>query len=141
MSTKKEQDAQKALAELKALHENGEFKIGDRVYGIGKMPFKLGRKMCAYLTVIAEELERGQLGFIDSAKFESEIEPLLIEYTLVDGMKLSTIPEHFDEYPGDFMQFVTSAIQSYAAPFMCGSGTNSPSQQEEETVTTLRKPM
>ena len=128
-------------AAIKAIYEKGCFDIADRKYQFSKMPFKSGKKIFAYLTTIAGELENGQLGFIDSVKFDSEIEPLLIKYILVDGFKLDTIPDHFEDYPSDYIQFVTMAIQGFAAPFLPEAATVSASRQKESQSTTFKKPM
>jgi len=130
-----------SVSELKKLHEAGQFTIGGRVYEMSKMPWKEAKKIFAYLTVVAGELELGQMGFIDTPKFEVEIEPKLLSYMMVDGFKLSTIPDYFDDYPCDYVQFVTMSIQGFAAPFLPETATSSPSQAEEDQIVTLKKPM
>lgn len=127
------------LDELKALQKG--FDIEGRSYELGKMPFKVGRKILAYMTVVAGEIEEGKLGFIDTDKFERDIEPLLIKYTNVDGFKLETLEGHFDEYPSDYFQFVVKSLQGYAAPFLQGTNTSSASTSQKPQTTTLRKPM
>lgn len=129
------------LEQLQALKEG--FTVEGRHYKFNQMPFKIGRKILAYMTTVGDQIERGELGFIDSPKFENEIEPLLLKYTTVDGFKLDTegMTEHFEEHPSDYLQFVVSAIQGYAAPFLPVSNTSSSSGSTKEQTVTLRKPM
>lgn len=129
------------LEQLKALKEG--FSIEGREYKLTPMPFKIGRKILAYMTTVGNQIERGELGFIDTPKFENEIEPLLLKYTMVDGFKLDTegMATHFDNHPSDYFQFVINAIQGYAAPFLPGSNTSSNSTSSEPKTITLRKPM
>lgn len=131
----------KQLEALLALKEG--FSVDDREYKFTPMPFKVGRKILAYMTTVGDQIERGELGFIDTPKFENEIEPLLLKYTTVDGFKLDTegMLNHFDEHPSDYFQFVIKAIQGYAAPFLPGSNTSSNSGSKEQKTVTLTKPM
>ncbi|QMP81678.1 hypothetical protein [Vibrio phage XM1] len=129
------------LEALLALKEG--FSVDGREYRFTPMPFKVGRKILAYMTTVGDQIERGELGFIDTPKFENEIEPLLLKYTTVDGFKLDTegMLNHFDEHPSDYFQFVINAIQGYAAPFLPGKSMSSNSTYKEPQTTTLKKPM
>lgn len=129
------------LSAIKQIHESGGFDVGSRQYTFAKMPYKIGKKIFAYLTVVASDLEAGNMGFIDSDKFEKDIEPLLMKYVLIDGFKLDTVPDHFDEYPGDYMQFVMMSLQGFAAPFLPESATNSHLTEQDQKTVTLKKPM
>lgn len=129
----------KQLEVLLALKEG--FSVDGREYKFTPMPFKVGRKILAYMTTVGNQIDRGELGFIDTPKFENEIEPLLLKYTTVDGFKLNTLENHFDEHPSDYFQFVINAIQGYAAPFLPGSNTSSNSGSKEQKTVTLTKPM
>lgn len=138
MSNKAQEAGQAAIKEI---YKKGFFDIGERRYEFSKMPFKKAKKIFAYLTAIAGELELGQLGFIDSPKFDDEIEPLLMKYMLVDGFKIDTIDDHFDENQSDYIQFVTMSIQGFAAPFLPEASTASASKVKESQTTTFKKPM
>lgn len=132
---------EEGIAALKALYAAGGFTIADRKYSFSKMPFKLGKKIYAYFTVIAPTLETGNLSFLDSLKFENEIEPLLMQYVLMNGFKLDTIAEHFDEFPADYTQFVMTSIQGFASPFLPESAISSPLTVAENQPSILKKPM
>lgn len=127
------------LDQLKALKKG--FSVDGRHYKFNPMPFKLGRKILAYMTTVADEIESGKLGFIDTTKFENEIEPLLTKYTMIDGFNLNTLETHFDDYPSDYFQFVVNALQGFAAPFLPGSNISSNSSSKNEQTVTLKKQM
>jgi len=129
------------LSAIKDIYKKGGFDIGDRRYTFAKMPFKKAKKIFAYMTTVAGELESGNLGFIDSDKFDNDIEPLLMQYVLVDGFKLDTTPEHFNEHMSDYTQFVMMSLQGFSAPFLPEANTALASKAEESQATTLKKPM
>tara|TARA_R110000764_G_scaffold60448_4_gene129779 strand:- start:1024 stop:1446 length:423 start_codon:yes stop_codon:yes gene_type:complete len=137
----KQAEAQAGYAAIKAIYKKGFFEVGENKYEFSKMPFKKAKKIFAYLTAIAGELEAGQLGFIDSHKFDNDIEPLLFQYMLVNGFKLDTVDDHFDEFPSDYIEFVSTAIQGFAAPFLPEVATASASKAKESQSTTLKKQM
>lgn len=125
---------------LKGLLDNG-FIVGDRKYTFSGMPFKMGRKINSFYTLIADDIATGSLMFSDTPKFEDEIEPLLMQYTLCDGHKLDTLEGHFDEFQGDWNEFMVNAILGHSAPFLLGNGTSSPSTVAENQTVTLKKQM
>lgn len=127
------------LQAFRDLQEKNGFDIDGREYRFVKMPFKIGKKIFSYMTVISDEIEKGRLGFIDTPKFEQEIEPILMQYVTIDGFKLDTLKEHFDENPSDYTQFVMLSLQGFAAPFLSGNGTNSRSTETEKTQVLSRK--
>lgn len=133
--------ANDSIAAIKKIYDDGGFDISERKYTFAKMPFKKGRKLYAYLTVIAAEIEKGQMGFLDSDKFELSIEPLLMQYTMCDGFKLDTIEDHFDEFTSDYNQFVMMSIQGHAAPFLPAASTGSTSTAPANRENTLKKQM
>lgn len=129
------------IEELKKIYANGKFEINGRSYELVKMPYKKARKVFAFMTTVANEIDSGQVGFIDSPKFENEIEPLLMQFMTHDGFKLDTMPEHFEEFTVDYMPFVTMAVQVISCPFLPDQNTASTSTAKEGRVHSLKKPM
>ena len=60
---------------------------------------------------------------------------------LFDGFKIDTIDDHFDEYPSDYIEFVTMSIQGFSAPFLPEVRTASASKAKEGQLTTFKKQM
>lgn len=137
----KNTDQDNEIAKYKAIVDKNGFDIKNRKYTFAKMPFKYGKKIFAFATLIGDELDRGRLSFIDTPKFEQEIEPILMSHVMIDGHLLNKVDDHFDEFTGDYPQFVVNSIMGFAAPFFLESLTSSQSTSDEEKVVTYKKQM
>lgn len=133
MSTEKQK---KALEMIKAVYDDGYAEINGNRYEFAKMTHKKRRKVFAFFTGIASEMTRQSMEFLDTERFE-EIERLMFDYVLFDGVQLSKQPEHFEEYAGDYIMLITTALQVISLPFMAGSNMNSPSEAPEVQKFTL----
>ena len=118
---------QKAMAMIKAVYDDGFAEINGNRYDFAAMTHKKRRKVFAFFTGVASDLSRQSLEFLDSDRFE-EIERVMLDYVLYDGVQLSKQPEHFETFPGDYVMLVTTALQVISLPFMGGSNMNSPSE-------------
>ena len=117
----------KALEMIKAVYKDGFAEINGNRYDFAAMTHKKRRKVFAFFTGIASELSRQSLEFLDTDRFE-EIERLMFDYVLYDGVQLSKQPDHFEAFPGDYVMVVTTALQVISLPFMGGSTMNSHSE-------------
>lgn len=118
---------QKAMAMIKAVYDDGFAEINGNRYDFAAMTHKKRRKVFAFFTGVASDLSRQSLEFLDTERFE-EIERVMFDYVLYDGVQLSKQPEHFESFPGDYVMLVTTALQVISLPFMGGSNMNSPSE-------------
>lgn len=126
----------KALEMIKAVYKDGYAEINGNRYDFAAMTHKKRRKVFAFFTGIASELSRQSLEFLDTERFE-EIERLMFDYVLYDGVQLSKQPEHFESFPGDYVMVVTTALQVISLPFMGGSTMNSTSEAPDVQKITL----
>ena len=126
-------------AKLNEMLEKNGFDIGENKYRFAKMPFKKGRKIFSYMTIIAPMLDRNNLSFIDSEKFEDEIEPVLFKHLLVNDCLLSTLPDHFEEHTGEYEEAIVAAIQGFSAPFLPETASSSALDSRKEQTTTFKK--
>lgn len=133
MSTEKQK---KALEMIKAVYDDGYAEINGNRYDFAKMTHKKRRKVFAFFTGIASEMTRQSMEFLDTDRFE-EIERVMFDYVLFDGVQLSKQPEHFEEYTGDYVMLITTALQVISLPFMAGSNMNSHSEAPEVQKFTL----
>lgn len=124
MSTEKQK---KALEMIKAVYDDGYAEINGNRYDFAKMTHKKRRKVFAFFTGIASEMTRQSMEFLDTERFE-EIERLMFDYVLFDGVQLSKQPDHFEEYAGDYIMLITTSLQVISLPFMGGSNMNSLSE-------------
>lgn len=126
----------KALEMIRAVYNDGYAEINGNRYDFATMTHKKRRKVFAFFTGIASELARQSLEFLDSERFE-EIERVMFDYVLFDGVQLSKQPEHFEQHPGDYVILVTTALQVISLPFMDGSNMNSRSEAPDVQKYTL----
>lgn len=133
MSTEKQK---KALEMIKAVYDDGYAEINGNRYDFAKMTHKKRRKVFAFFTGIASEMTRQSMEFLDTERFE-EIERVMFDYVLFDGVQLSKQPDHFEEYTGDYIMLITTALQVISFPFMAGSHMNSHSEAPEVQKFTL----
>lgn len=117
----------KALEMIKAVFNDGFAEINGNRYDFAVMTHKKRRKVFAFFTSIASGLSRQSLEFLDTDRFD-EIEKLMFDYVLFDGVQLSKLPDHFEQYPGDYVMLITTALQVISLPFMGGSNMNSRSE-------------
>lgn len=127
----------KALDMIKAVYKDGFAEINGNRYDFAVMTHKKRRKVFAFFTGIASELSRQSLEFLDTERFE-EIERLMFDYVLYDGVQLSKQAEHFESFPGDYVMVVTTALQVISLPFMGGSTMNSTSEAPDVQKITLK---
>ncbi|ARJ43306.1 hypothetical protein B1H58_15535 [Pantoea alhagi] len=130
-------DKQKeALDMIRAVYDDGYAEINGNRYEFSAMTHKKRRKVFAFFTGIASELGRQSLEFLDTARFE-EVERVMFDYVLFDGVQLSKQPDHFESYPADYVMLVTTALQVISWPFMGGSNMNSRSEAPDVQKFTL----
>lgn len=135
MSKDKEQQ-KKALVMIQAVYDDGFAEINGNRYDFGPMTHKKRRKVFAFFTGIASELTRQSMEFLDTERFD-EIERLMFDYVLYDGVQLSKQPDHFESFPGDYIMLITTALQVISLPFMGGSNMNSRSEAPDVQKFTL----
>ncbi|WP_449555270.1 hypothetical protein [Lelliottia amnigena] len=135
MSKDKEQQ-KRALEMIKAVYADGYAEINGNRYDFAAMTHKKRRKVFAFFTGIASEMSRQSMEFLDTERFE-EIERLIFDYVLFDGVQLSKQPDHFENYPGDYIMLITTSLQVISLPFMGGSNMNSRSEAPEVQKFTL----
>jgi len=127
---------EKALAMIKAVYDDGFAEINGNRYDFAAMTHKKRRKVFAFFTSIAGELTHQSMAFLDTDRFD-EIERLMFDYVLYDGVQLSKQPEHFESFPGDYIMLITTALQVISLPFMGGSNMNSRSEAPDVQKFTL----
>lgn len=120
MSSITQEQKKSALAQIKAVYEDQEAEINGRVYKFTGTNHITRRKIFAYFTKIQHELGAGNFSFLASDDFVN-IEKLINNMITFDGDLLSKIPEHWDNYPEDYVKFVNCAMGVISYPFLKGS--------------------
>jgi len=113
--------AKKAQKLLKIIHDSKVAEINGRSYEIMAFTHKKRTKIWAYFSSVNQLMELGDFGFMDTPKFR-EIELLIFENTIFEKNKLSEI--HFEKYPNDYIEYITTMMGAISYPFFSESLTN-----------------
>lgn len=138
MSIKEQQD--EALAQLRSVYEDGEAEINGRTYKFHKMMHLERRKVFAYQTSVQRQMAVGDFSFLDTIGY-SEVEKLMWKNISYDGSLIAKSPDHWEDYPEDYMMLVSTAMGVISYPFMRGVGIVSTSKGAPQKKNTSSKPM
>ena len=105
---------------VKSIYDDGIAEINGREYKFLPMAHKERKFVFAYTTSITNELEKGNFSFMSSKEFEA-VEKVIQERVAYDGIQLSKREKHFDDYPEDYIMFVSSAMGVISYPFLKGN--------------------
>ncbi len=108
-----------AQDQIKAVYDDSEAEINGRTYVYNKMMFGERRAVFAYTSMIAPKLKVHDLSFLDDDKFK-HIEKIINRVVTYDGMTLSKLPEHFNQYTEDYVQFIIISLSVISYPFQKG---------------------
>jgi len=106
-----------ALDQLKQVFDDGVATINERDYSFTVMTHSERVKVFSYFSAIQSMIQHGNFEFLDDAKYK-EVEKTISGRVTFDGMQLSKLPKHFEEYPEDYLMFVTTALGVISYPFL-----------------------
>ena len=129
-----------ALEMIKSVYDDGVAEINGRAYEFTKMRHEKRRRVFAFYTSIASDLQSGSFSFLDTPAFAG-VEKVINDAVLFDRSALSRLPDHWDEYPEDYITFISTALGVISYPFLRGSNTGSQSQSGENASRKSLKPM
>lgn len=138
MTPKEKQEA--GLAQIRAAYEDGEATINGRPYKFHKMQHVERRKVFAFQSSIAGELQVGNFAFLDSPLF-AQAEKVMWDNVSFEGSTISKSRDHWEEFPEDYIMLLSTAMGVMSYPFMRAVGIASASQGEQDQTTTSSKPM
>jgi len=139
--TPEEQQAvrQQAMNQLKAVYEDGYAEINGRRYEFAKMRHEKRKAVFAYFTSIQSQMQVNNFAFMDTPQF-NHVFKIISEHVTFEGSVLTKLPDHWDDYPQDFMLFATSSMGVISYPFLPESAGGSVSQsQQTQAATTSKK--
>lgn len=110
----------KALEMIRAVYQDGIATINGRDYEFTKTNHKTRRKVFAFYTRIAQLVRKGDFQFLDWPEWDN-IEKLICDITLYDGMAINKRKDHWDEFSDDYLQFISTALPVISYPFLKGS--------------------
>jgi hypothetical protein len=119
--TEPQSERQQALSMLKAVHDDQSATLpSGREYKLTKMTHKQRRRVFAFFTKKQKEIQNGDFSFLDSAEFEP-VEKVIMDTVLFEDAQLSKSPNHWEEYPEDYVIFITTMLGAISYPFLSGS--------------------
>lgn len=117
--TDEEIGQQKAFAQIKAVYDDGVATVNGRDYVFTKATHKKRLKVFSYFTGVREQISKQDFSFMGDDDYE-RIEGIISDLVTVDGSLLSKKPNHWNEYPQDYMVFITTALMVISYPFLQG---------------------
>lgn len=132
--------AKEAMAQLKAVHDDGYADINGRRYEFAKMRHGNRTSVFAYYTSIQGHMNARNFSFLDTPDFK-RVFKIICEHVTFDGSVLSKLPDHWDDYPQDFVMFAASAMGVISYPFLPESRGDSVSQSKPMQAPSTSKPV
>jgi len=129
-----------AMAQIRAVHEDGEAEINGRTYKFHKMQHIERRKVFAFYTSVQQQLHVQNFAFLDTAAF-AQVEDVMWKNITFDGSAISKLRDHWEEFPEDYINLVATTMGVMSYPFLRAAGIASASQGEKSQMTTSLKPM
>ena len=110
---------EQALAQIRAVYEDGTAIVNGREYTFTKATHKKRLKVFSYFTGVREMMARQDFSFMGEESYE-KIEQIVSELVTFEGTLLSKKPNHWNEFPQDYMVFMTTALGVISYPFLQG---------------------
>lgn len=129
-----------AMAQVRAVYEDGEAEINGRSYKFHKMMHTERRKVFAFYTSVQAQMQNQSFAFLDTPAYEA-VEKVMFGAISYDGNLVKKLADHWDECPEDYLQLVSVAMGVISYPFLRGVVTSSPSPVAVPSRTTSKKPM
>ena len=134
------QEMEEAKAKAKALYESGELEINGRIYELLKMRHEKRLEVFAFHSEVGKEFSQGNFRALVAPQYKHAIKTMM-ENIMFDGMQISKIDGHWEDYPEDYLELVGTAMGVMSYPFIRGSNIGSQSQGAKKQKTTSKKPM
>ncbi len=112
-------DAASAEKMISSVYDDGEATINGRKYVLTKPAHKQRRKVFSFFTANQLLMTRHDYSFLDTAEFE-QVETVINSLVMFDGSLLSRLPNHWDEYPEDYVLLITTMLGVISYPFFRG---------------------
>lgn len=110
-----------AIDQMKAVCEDGSATINGREYTFTAMTHSERVKVFSFYASPSNTAAINSFEFLDDPKYK-EVEKVMFNRITFDNMQLSKIPNHFEEYPEDYILLISTAMGAMSYPFMKGVG-------------------
>lgn len=106
-----------AIDQMKAVCEDGSATINGREYTFTAMTHSERVKVFSFYASPSNTAAINSFEFLDDPKYK-EVEKVMFNRITFDNMQLSKIPNHFEEYPEDYILLISTAMGAMSYPFM-----------------------
>lgn len=110
-----------AIAQMKAVCEDGVATINGRDYKLTAMTHSERVKVFSFYASPSNTAAMNSFEFLDDPKYK-EVEKVMFSRITFEDMQLSKLPNHFEEYPEDYIILISTAMGAMSYPFMKGVG-------------------
>lgn len=119
MDKEKQAQLSSAIEQMKAVCEDGVATINGRDYKLTTMTHSDRVKVFSFYASPSNTAANNSFEFLDDPKYK-EVEKVMFNRIMFDGMQLSKLPNHFEEYPEDYIMLISTAMGVISYPFMKG---------------------
>lgn len=133
-------NAEEAKKQAKAIYDAGQFDVNGRTYELVKMRHQKRLQVFSFYSEFGQQVAQGNFACLVGEQFK-HVQKVMFEAMLFEGNQLTKLPDHWDDYPEDFLQVVGTAMGVMSYPFIRGSDTGSTSHAESQQKTSLKKPI
>lgn len=109
-----------SLKMIRDIYEDGVATINGRDYCFTKLTHNDRRKVFAFFSGIQHQVQNGDFSFLDRPDFQA-IEKVMGDRMTFDGVQITKRAGHWDEYPEDYLQWVSVGMGVISYPFMRGA--------------------
>ena len=109
------EEQNQSLEQIKQWNNEGEFIINDRTYKLTGLSHQFRVEVLSIYSQIEANIIMGNYQFLQRDDFK-KVMVKVDDRVLFDGMQLSKLPKHFDEYPQNFRDFIATSLKVIVAP-------------------------
>ena len=104
------------LKQLDEWTKNSAFEINGREYKISKLSHQFRLEVVAIYSQIEANLTMGNYGFLMNKDFK-ELMKKVDSKILFENSQISKLPNHFEEFPEDYLDYVAISLKVISYPF------------------------
>jgi 6-pyruvoyl-tetrahydropterin synthase len=106
---------QEALDLLEKMHTEGVFTINDRDYKLSKLSHQFRIEVVAVYSKIEAKMTMLDYSFLVEQNFKN-IMKKIDEKILFDNSQISKLPNHFEDHPEDYFDYVATSMKLISYP-------------------------
>lgn len=135
-----QEQREKAMAQVKAVYEDGEAEINGRKYKFHKMTHVERRKVFAFYTSVQRQIGAQDFSFLDTPQYAA-VEEVMWSNISFDGLTINKARDHWELFPEDYVSLLGVAMGVMSYPFIRAAGIASASTASDPVTTSSSKPM